>query len=282
MDRGMLPIRKLFRWVGLALLTVMIALPVLQVALREFTRFSFIGAGELTRFMLATGLRLGEALGVRWSDLDLERGTLSVERTVIRLRGGGLVASRLKTRTSARVLACAWSARLGDWAELPHALETADLVILATAASAPVVTARQLTSAMQARSGRGLLVIDLALPRNVEPAARTVDGIQLIDLDDLQSLSCPATAAGSPALIEAEAVLEEELLRLGQNLRRRNAAPRLAELHRSSLEMAEEESAWALAQLESLSESEREIVRQMADRLVRRVLYPVSRSLRDS
>lgn len=51
-DRAMLPVRKLFRWAGLALLTVMIALPVLQVALREFTRLSFIGAGELTRFML--------------------------------------------------------------------------------------------------------------------------------------------------------------------------------------------------------------------------------------
>ena len=59
---------------------------------------------ELTRFMLATGVRLGEALGVRWSDVDLEHSTISIERTVIRLRGRGLVASRLKTRTSARVL----------------------------------------------------------------------------------------------------------------------------------------------------------------------------------
>ena len=57
-------------------------------------------------------------------------------------------------------------------------------------------------------------------------------------------------------------------------------APKLAELHRRAVEMAEQESAWALAQLDSLSDSEREIVRQMADRLVRRVLYPVSRSLR--
>jgi glutamyl-tRNA reductase len=44
--------------------------------------------------------------------------------------------------------------------------------------------------------------------------------------------------------------------------------------------MAEQESAWALAQLESLSDRQREIVRQMADRLIRRVLYPVSRTLR--
>lgn len=59
---------------------------------------------ELARFILATGLRLGEALGVRWSDLDLERGVLSVERTVIRVKGEGLRASRLKSRTSYRVL----------------------------------------------------------------------------------------------------------------------------------------------------------------------------------
>lgn len=59
---------------------------------------------ELTRFMLATGVRLGEALGVRWEDVDLEHSTVSIERTVIRLRGRGLVASRLKTTSSARVL----------------------------------------------------------------------------------------------------------------------------------------------------------------------------------
>jgi TRAP-type C4-dicarboxylate transport system permease small subunit len=51
-DRAMLPVRHLFRYLGLVLLALMIALPMLQVTLRELTRFSFIGAGELTRFML--------------------------------------------------------------------------------------------------------------------------------------------------------------------------------------------------------------------------------------
>ncbi|WP_240917626.1 tyrosine recombinase XerC [Phycicoccus sp. HDW14] len=78
---------------------------------------------ELARFVLATGLRLGEALGVRWSDVDLDRGILSVERTVIRVKGKGLVASRLKSRSSYRVLVLpGWCltmlrarlARLGD------------------------------------------------------------------------------------------------------------------------------------------------------------------------
>jgi integrase len=59
--------------------------------------------------MLGTGLRIGEALGVCWSDVDLDLGMLRVERTVIRVRGQGLHAKQLKTRSSARVL------MLPDW-----------------------------------------------------------------------------------------------------------------------------------------------------------------------
>ena len=75
-------------------------------------------------------------------------------------------------------------------------------------------------------------------------------------------------------------MIEDEIDWLGRPCEPVVAAPHLAELHRVGLEMAEQESAWALAQLETLSDGEREIVREMADRLVRRVLYPVSRTLR--
>ncbi|GAA4411238.1 site-specific integrase [Fodinibacter luteus] len=59
---------------------------------------------DLARFILGTGLRLGEALGVRWSDIDFDRGSLRVERTIIRVKGKGLVASRPKSRSSLRTL----------------------------------------------------------------------------------------------------------------------------------------------------------------------------------
>jgi glutamyl-tRNA reductase len=83
-------------------------------------------------------------------------------------------------------------------------------------------------------------------------------------------------------LDQAERVLDNELTRLGLSLQGKLVAPKLAELHRLGVEIAEQESAWALARLESLSDGDREIVRQMADRLVRRVLYPVSRNIRSS
>ena len=182
----------------------------------------------------------------------------------------------------ARELATAWGAEIGDLAELDQRLTGAGLLMVATASNRPLVRVAQLLPAISARAGRELLVMDLAVPRNVEPSAREITGVRLFDLDDLQRLCCPATGTVSPALAEAEGVIEDELIRLGLSLRGRVVAPRLTELHRVSLEMAEQESAWALARLDALSEPEREVVREMAARLVRRVLYPVSQSLREN
>ncbi len=180
----------------------------------------------------------------------------------------------------ARVLAEAWGATAGAWEELDTRLPRADLLLVATAGARPIVSAAQLASATARRPHGELFVMDLSVPRNVEPGARNVPGVRLFDLDDLQRLCCPAAGTPSAALDAAERVIEDELVRLGLSLRGKVAAPRLAELHRLGVEMAEEESAWALSRLGSLSEPDREIVRQMADRLVRRVLYPVSRDLR--
>jgi glutamyl-tRNA reductase len=180
----------------------------------------------------------------------------------------------------ARVLAQAWGAEVGELADLEPRLIEADLLVVATGSSHAVVTSALLARAAERRGNRDLFVVDLGVPRNVDPAARATRAIQLFDLDDLQRLCCPAAGAASAALVEAERVIDDELARLGLGLRGRVVAPKLAELHRRAVEMAEQESAWALAQLDNLSDREREIVRQMADRLVRRVLYPVSRNLR--
>ncbi len=195
-------------------------------------------------------------------------------------RGASRVALLNRRPIRGRVLAEAWGAAAGPWEELEQRLERAELLLVATAGARPVVSAAQLARAAAARSNGDLIVMDLSVPRNVEPAARAVDGIELFDLDDLQRLCCPAAGTPSAALGEAERVLEEELGRLGLSLRGRAVAPRLAELHRLGVEMAEQESAWALDRLGELSEADRDVVREMADRLVRRVLYPVSRNLR--
>jgi integrase len=65
---------------------------------------------DLLRFMLATGVRIGEALAVRWQDVDLASGVVSINGTVVRVKGVGLVRKGTKRETSERLL------RLPDWA----------------------------------------------------------------------------------------------------------------------------------------------------------------------
>ncbi len=180
----------------------------------------------------------------------------------------------------ARALATAWGASPHGWDEVERLLVEADLLFVATGASHPVLSAQQLAHLTNGRP-QPLVTMDLSVPRNVEPEARALEGVRLFDLDDLQRLCCPAAAAPAAAFEDAERVIDEELARLEQQLRGMAAAPRLAELHRHGVQVAEQEAAWALAQLEDLTDQQRLVVREMADRLVRRVLYPVSRSLRE-
>jgi glutamyl-tRNA reductase len=195
-------------------------------------------------------------------------------------RGAAQVTLLSRAPEKAGVLAAAWGARVGALTELEHRLPETDILMVATASSRPVVRAIELSQAIAARSESKLVVVDLAVPRNVEPESRWIPGLQLLDLDDLQRLCCPAAGSPSAALADAEGILEDELIRLGLSLRGRTAASRLADLHQISRQMAEQESEWALAQLETLSPAEREIVRKMAARLVKRVLFPLSQNLR--
>jgi glutamyl-tRNA reductase len=188
-----------------------------------------------------------------------------------------VVTRRLERAAS---LASAFGAAAGEWDALDAMLSAADVVFVGTSASAPVLGAARLAEAVGDR-GRQVAVFDLSVPRNVDPAARDIPGIKLFDLDDLQQLRCPVDGFSSPTIDHARRLLEEELERLDGALRARAAAPRLAELHRMAARVAEEEAEVALAELGPLGERERRVVKEMAARLVRRVLYPVSRTVRE-
>src|SRR5439155_15251743 len=70
--------------------------------------------------------------------------------------------------------------------ELARELARADVVLSATSAPQPVISREDLAAALLARAGRPMLVIDLAVPRDIDPAARGLAGLTLLDLDDVQ------------------------------------------------------------------------------------------------
>jgi glutamyl-tRNA reductase len=181
----------------------------------------------------------------------------------------------------AQTLAAAWGAAWAGWSDLDALLAAADVVFVSTASVRPVVSAALLEEAVAARRPRRVTVLDLSVPRNVEPSARAIAGVRLYDLDDLQQLRCPASGFSAPAIAEAEQLLRVEIEQLLRSIEAREAAaPRLAELHRIAAQLADEEAERALRDLGEPSERDRRVVREMAERLVRRVLYPVSRDIR--
>jgi glutamyl-tRNA reductase len=223
----------------------------------------------------ASLMPLGEACA-------LVLGAGEVAEAVLKALKGRTAGTAVVNRRPERAapLASALDAVTAEWDELDAMLATADVVFVGTSASAPLIGAAQLADAAGGRQ-RELAVFDLSVPRNVEPAARDLPGVRLFDLDDLQRLRCPVEGFTSPTIAHAQRVLEQELERLDTALKARAAAPRLAELHRTAGRLAKEEADKALAQLGDLSERERQVVREMAERLVRRVLYPMSRTVRE-
>jgi glutamyl-tRNA reductase len=194
--------------------------------------------------------------------------------------GSLVVANRTPTR--AETLASARGVEAVAWDALPAELVRADVVIAATAAPQPVLEAALLAKALESRGGEPVVVLDLALPRNVDPLARDVAGVRLFDLDDLRLEHCPAVWGSGQSIEDAEAIIRDAISRFGRTLRIRAAAPHLAELHSLGERLAEEEAERALAELETLSPEEREVVRRMASRLARRLLYPASQKIRQN
>lgn len=249
---------------------------------RRVRRETMLGRHPSSVSSAAVGLALTLAHG-RPRVLVLGAGEVA-EGVLRALYERGLTDVAVVNRNAERAAALAgsWGIRPHRWDELPGLLPAADLLFVTTGATRPCVGADLLGAAVGKRIAREMVVMDLAVPRNVAPEARGLAGVRLLDLDDLQRLCCPVgeEAVSSVGLAHAEQILLEEMARLDLAMRGRALAPRLADLHRVGAELAAREAAWALSRLDGLSEGEQQVVRDMAERLVRRVLYPVSRSIR--
>jgi len=106
--------------------------------------------------------------------------------TAQRMGAGGLVVANRSVARAQRLAATA-SGRAADLSGLPDEIAAADVVVCCTGAPGHVITADTVAAAMAARSlaGRSLILLDLALPRDVDPAARAVDGAIVLDLEEI-------------------------------------------------------------------------------------------------
>jgi glutamyl-tRNA reductase len=147
--------------------------------------------------------------------------------TAIHLRAqrvaGITIASR--TRAAAERLAAHVSADVVDWADIDSAIEGADILVTATGAPQAIITRVDLARIMKSRRERTLFVIDIALPRDVEPEAGSVDQVFLYNIDDLQGIVKENLARRTGELERADAIIAAETGKFAAWLQSREIIP---------------------------------------------------------
>ena len=160
-------------------------------------------------------------------------------------------------------MAVRFGAGVSDWSELPGALACADIVIASTGAQRPVLTLEMLKQVQRARRGRPLFLLDIAVPRDVEPEVGTLDGIYLADIDDLQKVAAEHRDGRKNEAAEAEAIVAQELARFLKAWRGRQLAPTVTALRAHVLGVAQAEAARVVAAIPGLGERERRAIAEL-------------------
>ncbi len=182
----------------------------------------------------------------------------------------------------ARALADQWKGRPAGWDELLGQLVAADLVVSTTGADRPVVTLadyRQKVS--RRRYQRPLFVLDLAMPRDFEPAIGEELGVYLYGIDDLAEACDRNRQARAAALPAAEKIIDEETRAFVVESRHRAAGPVIARFRQGLESVQSTELDRLYGRLPELDERSRQEIQQFADRLVAKMLHPPLESLRD-
>lgn len=137
-----------------------------------------------------------------------EAGRLAARALVEQGVPGVLVANRTEHR--AQALAEELGGRAFHFAELPTALALADVVIAAADAPQPLVSAGAVAAALARREGAPQLLLDIGVPRDIDPLVRDLAGVTYRDLDDLQAIAARHAAARAGEAARVQAIIEEE------------------------------------------------------------------------
>jgi glutamyl-tRNA reductase len=183
-----------------------------------------------------------------------------------------------RTRARAEEMAQRFGADVADWNDLPGALTAADIVIASTGAQRPVLTLDLIKQVRKARRGRPLCLLDIAVPRDVDPAAGELADIYLFDIDALQKQASEHRAEREEEAAEAEAVIDEELGRFVKRWRSRQRGPMITALqaHFHAIARAEVQRVSGGA-----DEKERKARLDMAEGIIKKLLHLPMTALRE-
>jgi glutamyl-tRNA reductase len=190
-----------------------------------------------------------------------------------------LVANRTFSRAEALAAECGGTALHFD--ELAASLARADIVISSTDAPHYVIRRGEVESALRARRNRPIFLIDIAVPRDIEPSAGELEGCYLYNVDDLQSVVDETIGRRKLELEGCLATVNEESAKFMRWLHGLEVAPTISELRDSLHEIKRQELDALLKKFPDLPEAARLETERAMDRLVNKILHQPIKALQE-
>jgi glutamyl-tRNA reductase len=205
------------------------------------------------------------------------------EETLRYLRDEGARQIVILNRSASRAeaLAARVAATVDSWQQLDARLAWADLVVSATSAQEPVVTAERFHDIHHRRAQRTLFILDLAVPRDFDPAIGQFSSVYLYCIDDLKTACERNRLAREEEWPKAQQIITDETARFVTDVNHRLTGPTIRRLKEQTEQLKGDELRRLLNKLGDVDERTREEIEHSFERLVNKLLHPPLESLRD-
>ncbi len=198
------------------------------------------------------------------------------------LKGNGcdeiLVANRTLER--AKKLAQEFNGHALTLDQLPDYLDAADIVLSSTGATTHVLLPEPVREAVKKRSGKPMFLVDIAVPRDIDPRIADIASVYLYDIDDLQQVVQGNLENREQAAQMAYALLDEEVASFLGWLKSLESVPLIRSIQQQNESMRQDELAKASRYLKDLSPEQTEAVERLSRALMKRFLHPTLRTLK--
>jgi glutamyl-tRNA reductase len=242
---------------------------------RRVRQETSLGAAPDAFVALGAELAANELGDLRGRDVVVVGAGQMAALAVKHLHQRGVGPTRILNRSleHARALAERTNAEHGDLAQLPDALLHADLVVSATGAAGHVIDAPMVAAAMKARDGRPLVFVDLAVPRDVDPAAGDIEAVTLLDITALRDVVAQHSPETADDIAQARRLVEDEVGRWVSRRRGDELAPVIKALRRHGDAVVHAELDRVRTRLEALDPAEREAVESAVRGVAAKLLH---------
>lgn len=199
----------------------------------------------------------------------------TAELTARALHEQGVRTMFVANRRADRALALAerFGGRVGSLDELPDRLVDADIVVASTSSPHPIVGADELRVVMGARDGRPIVLIDIAVPRDIEHGCGQIGGVALYDMDDLEALVTRNLEVREGERAGAELIVEQEIERFSAWMAQQGATPTISALRAQGSAIVEQVLAENEGRWESASAADVARVEAIARAVMQRMLH---------